>query len=253
MKPTVQSPFPGSIIYHKVTTSTMDLARSAVLEPPEGGLRNGAVFWAGHQTGGRGRVEGRRWSSRPGESLLFTILIAGDALGCPVSAFPLIMGLAAALTLEDLGLRPEIKWPNDIILSHRKAAGILCETRGPWLCAGMGFNLGRSAVPPELAGKGVSLDEFLSGAPLPGELLERFLHRLHKSLALENWREMVEQRLYRRGAVITVVPGLPGSDLTERSGRVMGVGSRGELLLHNCEDGAFSVFSGEVLTWEGYS
>lgn len=251
MKPRVQSPFPGSIIYHKVTTSTMDLARRAVLDPPEGGLREGTLFWAGRQTEGRGRVEGRRWNTGPGETLLFTILIARDTPVCPVSAFPLVMGLAAALTLEDLGLGPEIKWPNDIMLNHRKAAGILCETRGPWLSAGMGLNLGRSAIPPELGAGAASLEEFLSRAPRPEEVLERFLHRLHGVLDLEDWREVVEPRLYRRGAVIQVVPGLPGTESAVRAGRVKGIGSRGELLLSNPEEGVFSVFSGEVLTWTG--
>lgn len=249
----VQSPFPGPIIYHKTTTSTMDLARKAFLDPPEGGLEEGTVFWAGHQTEGRGRIEGRRWNSGPGDSLLFTILVARDRPACPVSAFPLVMGLAAALTLEELGLTPEIKWPNDIILNHRKTAGILCETRGSWLSGGMGLNLGRQAVPPMLEGKAVALEELLCEVPGPGELLERFLHLFHETLGREDWRDMVEQRMYRRGAVVRVALGLPGSDQAERTGTVMGIGSRGELLLGNPQEGVFPVFSGEVLTWEGYS
>ena len=253
MKPRVQSPFPGSIIYHKETSSTMDLARRAVLDPPEGGLREGTVFWAGYQTAGRGRLAGRRWNSGPGDSLLFTVLIARDRPVCPVSAFPLIMGLAAALTLEEMGLSPEIKWPNDIILNQRKAAGILCETRGTWLSAGMGLNLRRSAVPPELKEKAVALEDLLCQIPDTEKVLERFLHRFHEALNLERWRDMVEQRLYRRGAPVQVALGLPGSDQKKRSGTVEGIGVQGELLLKNPTEGVYSVFSGEVLSWEGYS
>lgn len=249
----IKSPFPGSIIYHKETSSTMDLARKAVLDPPDGGLREGTVFWAGYQTEGRGRLAGRRWSSGPGESLLLTVLISRESLSCPLSAFPLVMGLAAALTLEEMGLSPEIKWPNDIILNQRKAAGILCETRGAWLSAGMGLNLARSAVPPELNKKAVSLEELLSAVPETEAVLERFLHRFHEALNLERWHDMVEQRLYRRGAVVRVALGLPGSDQAEQTGTVVGIGSRGELLLRNPQEGLFSVFSGEVINWEGYS
>ena len=144
----------------------------------------------------------------------------------------LVMGLAAALTLEDWGLNPEIKWPNDIILDRRKAAGILCETRGPWLSAGMGLNLGRSAVPPDLAEKAVSLEELLSEPPRPEAVMERFLQRFHQTLASAEWRDMV-----------------PGQEV--KTGRVTGIGPQGELLLHCHEEGLFSVFSGEMGNWGG--
>ena len=247
----VPSPFPGPIIYHKTTASTMELARIAVASPPEGGVREGTLFWAGHQSEGRGRIEGRRWNSEPGVSLLFTILISRSTPVCPVSAFPLVMGLSAALTLEDWGLNPEIKWPNDIILDHRKAAGILCETRGPWLSAGMGLNLGRSAVPPDLAEKAVSLEELLSEPPRPEAVMERFLQRFHQTLASAEWRDMGEQRLHRRGGEADVVLGLPGPGQEVKTGRVTGIGPQGELLLHCHKEGLFSVFSGEMGNWGG--
>lgn len=79
------------------------------------------------QTAGKGR-HGRTWASEGGKDLTFTTLFP---LPEPLKPFlPNITQLAAIAvvqTLEEIGLKPQIKWPNDILVSKRKICGILVE------------------------------------------------------------------------------------------------------------------------------
>src|SRR5207244_302307 len=73
----------------------------------------------------------------------------------------LVAGVAVAAAVEEeTGLRPGIKWPNDVLLGGRKVAGILVEMeseveRVHHVIAGIGVNLNapRTAFPPALRPK----------------------------------------------------------------------------------------------------
>lgn len=112
-----------------------------------------SIIVADEQTAGRGRA-GRKWFTPPGAALAFSLILRprpGE------QTFPgRITGLAALALVQScqgLGLRAEIKWPNDILLDRRKAAGILVESAwaGNELYAsviGVGVNVAQAAVPP---------------------------------------------------------------------------------------------------------
>lgn len=126
--------------------STSDLARSI------GDSRDYADvpflwIWTKLQTQGRGR-RGREWLSREG-NLTTTLLLrpgCSPAKGAELS-------FVAALAIADLvggalrGANVQIKWPNDVLVSGKKIAGILLEStasetdRLEWLSIGMGVNL----------------------------------------------------------------------------------------------------------------
>lgn len=112
------------LIARAETASTNDDAFDALAQ----GLGDGVTVAADRQTQGRGRA-GRTWSHAPGLGLALSSALH---LGCDVrqmTAVPLAAGLALAAGLERLGARPELKWPNDLLLGGRKVAGILCEIR----------------------------------------------------------------------------------------------------------------------------
>lgn len=54
---------------------------------------------------------------------------------------PLLIAEAIYAVLSALGLRAEIKWPNDILVNRKKVGGILIEERSRTLVAGIGLNL----------------------------------------------------------------------------------------------------------------
>lgn len=105
------------------TMSTNDVVEKLARD----GVKEGAVVFAESQTKGRGRL-GRTWISPARKGLWFSVLLR-PALR-PQEATQLTVAGATALRRaihEQTGLRPEIKWPNDLLIGGRKLAGILTE------------------------------------------------------------------------------------------------------------------------------
>ena len=90
------------------------------------GAPNGTVIVANAQTKGRGRL-GRSWISPRGSGLYLSIILRPQ---CPPDWYPrlaLIAGVGVASAIQETGVRPQLKWPNDILLAGRKVGGILTE------------------------------------------------------------------------------------------------------------------------------
>jgi BirA family biotin operon repressor/biotin-[acetyl-CoA-carboxylase] ligase len=119
----LQTSFTGRrLIYLTSTSSTMDIARAEA----ESGAEEGTVVLAEEQTAGRGRF-GRVWVSPAGKNIYATIILRPTV--DRLRQLGIVMPLAVSLAIEETtGLAPRIKWPNDVLLSGRKVAGILIET-----------------------------------------------------------------------------------------------------------------------------
>lgn len=106
--------------------STNDLA----MEEGRRGAPEGLAILADRQTGGRGR-RGRAWESPAGLGLYTSILLRPE---CPAAKAPVLTLLAGLATGEAMGevagLPVRLKWPNDVLVGGRKAAGILAEMAG---------------------------------------------------------------------------------------------------------------------------
>jgi len=135
------------------TTSTNDVIEKLARD----GVKEGVVVFAESQTKGRGRL-GRNWLSPSRKGLWFSILLRPDLR--PQEATQLTVAAAAALWRaihDQTGLRPEIKWPNDLLIRGRKTAGILTELTAELdhvkyviLGIGVDVNLTASEFPAEL-------------------------------------------------------------------------------------------------------
>ncbi|MDR0569309.1 MAG: biotin--[acetyl-CoA-carboxylase] ligase family protein [Spirochaetaceae bacterium] len=127
-----------------------------------------------------------------------------------------------------------IKWPNDIMLGGRKAAGILAEGDGQTVYLGIGVNVAQKEFPPELREKAVSIALFCGGGVFPEDrfiLLEMILARLFESLSRAcDWRTRLSERLYMQGKPVRFIPGAPNSPKVVE-GILHGIGPSGELLL----------------------
>ena len=113
----------GHRIYHYDNIgSTMDEARRVASK----GAAEGTVVIAEEQTVGRGRFN-RAWVSPRGENLSFSVILMPPASRLPY--MNMAATLAVARTVADCaGLKPTIKWPNDVRVSGLKISGILIET-----------------------------------------------------------------------------------------------------------------------------
>jgi BirA family biotin operon repressor/biotin-[acetyl-CoA-carboxylase] ligase len=123
---------------------TLD-STNAFLKLHQGNLPDYSAIWAEEQTRGIGRFE-RSWSSIPQKDLTFSLLLPADTI--PVTVLPTITQVAAlsiAQQVELLGLTPEIKWPNDVLLNKKKFCGIVCELvenrQRPLVILGIGVNI----------------------------------------------------------------------------------------------------------------
>jgi BirA family transcriptional regulator, biotin operon repressor / biotin---[acetyl-CoA-carboxylase] ligase len=146
------------------------------------GTPHGTVVVAEEQTRGRGRQQ-RSWLSPPGGGIYFSMVFTEPL---PVREAPqstLVATLALVRVLrQGYGLHPQIKWPNDVLLSGRKIAGILAEIQSDqdytrFLVIGIGINVNQGAR--ELSGPfrypATSISMELGKPVNRSELLARFL------------------------------------------------------------------------------
>jgi BirA family biotin operon repressor/biotin-[acetyl-CoA-carboxylase] ligase len=105
--------------------STNDVAK----EMAERHAPDGLAILARHQWGGRGR-RGRNWFSFPGGAVCLSIVLRPRWEADRAALLGVLGAVAAADALDALGIREiSIKWPNDILASGRKIAGVLVEPR----------------------------------------------------------------------------------------------------------------------------
>ena len=158
--------------YASSTGSTNDLA----IESARAGGASGSVFFADHQSQGRGR-RGKSWLAEPNHNLLVSVLLRPPAGPLPSAALTLAVGLGVRSALATVSATPlRVKWPNDVLVGPRKLAGILCEgqlegKRLSSVIIGIGINVFRARVPAELAGQIVALEELAPDAELSRERL----------------------------------------------------------------------------------
>jgi BirA family transcriptional regulator, biotin operon repressor / biotin---[acetyl-CoA-carboxylase] ligase len=133
----------------EVGSTNVELSTRALAGAPEG-----SVLVAEHQSAGRGRLD-RGWASPPRSGLTFSVLLRPGE-GVPAARWPWLPLLTGCAVVEAVaavsGVRPMLKWPNDVLLAERKVAGILVErletAEGPAAVVGIGLNV--TSTPDEL-------------------------------------------------------------------------------------------------------
>jgi BirA family transcriptional regulator, biotin operon repressor / biotin---[acetyl-CoA-carboxylase] ligase len=168
------------------TTSTNDVIEKLARD----GAKEGVVVFAESQTRGRGRL-GRKWMSPARKGLWFSILLRPNLR--PQKATQLTVAVATALRRaieSETGLKPEIKWPNDILIRGKKVAGILTELNAEldkvrYIILGIGVDVNMSAAdyPSELRKLATSLKIELGNPVSRSELAATVLRELDNDYA----------------------------------------------------------------------
>ncbi|MBQ9991515.1 MAG: biotin--[Lachnospiraceae bacterium] len=229
--------------------STNEEARRLALR----GAEEGTIVMADRQTAGRGR-RGRSWYSDSADSLYFSILLRPGFIPDRASMVTLVAALATGQAIERIsGLKPAIKWPNDLLLSEKKVCGILTELhmeegRIASLIVGIGINVNQKNFPGDIASMATSL-QIEKGKPVDKErllsaLCDSFLEKYHEFLLHEDLSFLQTEyntALISRGRQVKV-----SGTAQELVGEALGINTAGELLVKK-EDGSIEpVYAGEV-------
>ena len=158
------------------------------------------LYVAKSQTAGKGRM-GRSFLS-PDAGVYMSLLLPTDSSGAILTAHAAVM---VAEAVEELsGAVTEIKWVNDIYISGRKLAGILCEglidiKTGALGAAvvGIGINVLKTGFPKEISDIAVSLEEATGKRFSRAELVARVTEKLIKELPQRTSRELIEKYKYK--------------------------------------------------------
>lgn len=109
-----------------------------------GVARGHTVVVAQAQSAGRGRYR-RTWVSHHGN--LYASFIFASENRDPRLAY--VVAVAIAETMISFGVRPTIKWPNDILIDGAKVCGVLIEYAGAFVVVGIGINIKSNPTVPE--------------------------------------------------------------------------------------------------------
>ena len=215
------------------------------------GAPEGTLALAEFQSAGRGRL-GRSWEVPEGTSVMMSILLRPKFEPQYAPMLTLVMGMAVAKAVKKLGFDASIKWPNDVVVSHKKICGILTEMgvrdgKIDYAVIGVGINVNIREFPEEMADKATSLylesgREF-DRSQIPGLVMEAFEEYYEKFAAtcdLSGLKEEYESILANYNQPVRVLAKEP------YEGVARGITDGGELLVEKTDGTIIAVSAGEV-------
>ena len=215
------------------------------------GASEGTLALAEFQSAGRGRL-GRSWEVPEATSVMMSILLRPKFEPQYAPTLTLVMGMAVAKAVKSLGFDVSIKWPNDVVVSHKKICGILTEMgvrdgKIDYAVIGVGINVNIKEFPEEMADKATSLylesgKEF-DRSQIPGLVMEAFEEYYEKFAAtcdLSGLKEEYESILANYNQPVRVLAKEP------YEGVARGITDGGELLVEKTDGTIVAVSAGEV-------
>ena len=167
------------LLYVPSCHSTNDLALKKLKESD---TKEGLLILADEQLAGRGQ-RGNKWDSESGKNLLLSLVLRPAWLPCEKQFYLNIMSsLALRETVEHFipSENVQIKWPNDLLINKKKAAGILIENilRSNQLessVMGIGVNLNQTEFIDKMR---VSVGNYMAAEVNREDFLEDLIFRL---------------------------------------------------------------------------
>lgn len=182
---------------------SIDSTNLEAIRQAHSGANEGVCVVARQQTSGRGR-QGRIWVSVKDAGLYFSLILRPTLETKFLPLITLMSAVAVFETLQKLGLKPDIKWVNDIHIDGKKICGILAETcetkKGLAVIVGIGINLKSTNFSPELNESATSIESETQKSSDVETLMQALTRYLAKycsmlygengtTLILEEWAE----------------------------------------------------------------
>ncbi len=228
---------------------------SEAMQAAAAGAVEGSVYLAEEQASGRGRG-GHSWTSPPSTGIYCSSVLRPTVSPADALLLSLIAGLSVARAVEEVtGMKPDLRWPNDVMIGDKKFCGILTEmnaevTRVRYAVVGIGINVNQREFPPDLAEIATSLRIETGREWSRVELLASLLQSLDREYRALNAGELATIRAsilqrfeqvssYARGKHVTV------DEDGGYEGVTAGLDQRGFLLV-DTGSGVKTVLSGSV-------
>lgn len=245
----------GKVIHYFDETGSTNTVLSRLAQS---GASEGTTVIADKQTSGKGRL-GRKWVSPPGMNLYMSVLFRPAIPAWESPLLTLLASIAITETIKKTGVRnTSIKWPNDVLIEGKKAAGVLTEMeprgdRVDYIVVGIGVNINmtREQIKRELgeaAKFATSLRENLGvdidRAKFAGDLLYeleswyRTFNRRGKSSIIKEWTE-------RWGGFNKRVR-VSAEDGKVIEGTATGIDGEGHLLIKKEDESLVRIITGDV-------
>jgi BirA family transcriptional regulator, biotin operon repressor / biotin---[acetyl-CoA-carboxylase] ligase len=242
----------GFFRVNSTNNEAIDLARK--------GAASGTLVYAEEQFAGRGRKD-RVWFSPARTGLYFSIVLKPRQ---PVQFLPLLTYVASIALVETLKNLSEIqliprpldidlKWPNDVLISGKKCAGILLEniaseSGSEAVVVGLGINVHQGSVPESLKSTACCLDEMAKSVVPRRQLLVNFLRQFQECYLIfekGNHQELLDRwKSYSsmwNGVQVCISDGSESRTVT-----TCGLNEMGALLVRNPDGAEETIFAGDV-------
>ena len=239
------SPWPVAISH------SLDSTNAEALRAVDRGVTAPFVILAERQTAGRGR-RGRKWVSPFAENIYYSLVLRMDGGMRQLEGLSLVVGLAVLSALRAVGVSDAgLKWPNDVLVSNKKIAGILLELVGDpadvcHVVLGIGINVNmRVASEVDQAWTSVFLESGV--ATNRNELVSKLSDSLrmylkrHEVSGFSAIQSEWEQNHLWQGREVSLIAGVH-----QVNGTVMGIDRQGALRMS--VNGEEKVFSGGELS-----
>lgn len=243
-------PWAEALIWYNCIDSTNDEAKRLAAK----GAPHGTVLIADRQTKGRGRM-GRTFQSPGGKGIYLSVILRPDCKPDRLMHLTCAVAVAMCDAVETVcGVRPGVKWINDLILNGRKLGGILTEmslaANGSvqYAVVGIGINCSQKEedFPPELREIAVSLETALgkpvSRAALAAEMV-RALAYMADNLQTKKFTLL---DIYRSDCITIGKEVMVHSSQESCRGFAVDVDSDGALVVRFSDGSMHTVQSGEV-------
>lgn len=239
---------PLKLRHTPATSSTNDWAKQ---EAQSGEIRAPALFVADSQWAGRGRGTNTWWS--PLGNIAATFVWARNG-HIPFGLVPLLAGLAVRRALVRLTAREEIalKWPNDLVVGPRKAAGLLCERlqRDDLIGVGVNVNADSREAPAGLRQRITSLRELTGNVWDLTDALCEISRELSRVFSLDSEiapREMLQEYARHHGPTGKNIEVIDTDRAPWVRGRCVGIDAQGRLIVKSGQQSR-SLLTGTIVS-----
>jgi len=236
------------VVFRQVVDSTQNLALSLAARQDS----RGTVVIAEQQKSGRGRQR-RKWLS-PNGGIWLSVILKPEIPTARITLLPFAAALAVCNAIRATGLDARLKWPNDVMVSGKKVAGILLDISAEAdqvnhaiIGIGINANVDASALSARLEGiKITSISNELGRAVSRLDLTKALLENLERyHLEMERQRHIAIMQEWKKhsdmlGRRVTVSQG--GKTV---QGFAADVNDDGSLLLRT-GDGDVNIVSGDI-------